>query len=193
VAAGAGEGDAPVSDYRPCASCRGRGFANAGEFAYGCMRCEHTFVTAVVRGVPAPKGSGRAIMRGRFAVMVASTSNKNRTDQRSWDAAVRDAMTEQLGCDRKEPLFRDRALHLTVTFMMPRPSGHWSAKGGVKPSAPAHPAKKPDLDKLLRCTCDALTGLVYDDDSRVVQTSALKSWAQPGHEGAIITVRPVDG
>jgi crossover junction endodeoxyribonuclease RusA len=157
------------------------------------MRCEHEFITVVVRGLPAPKGSAQAFFNKRTgrAHVVTGGAKSTRERMKTWHASVRDAVIGFLGDGRSEPLFVDRALHLTVTFWMPRPSGHWSTKGGVLPSAPAYPAKKPDLDKLLRCTCDALTGIAYDDDSRVVQMSALKSWAQPGHEGALITLRPM--
>lgn len=36
------------------------------------------------------------------------------------------------------------------------------------------PTVKPDLDKLLRCACDALTGVVYVDDCQVVNINAWK-------------------
>lgn len=180
---------ASVGAVRPCVGCRVRGFALAGEFAYGCMRCEHTTVVLEVLGTPAPKGSSRAIMRGGFAALVPSGSDENRREQQAWVTCVRQAALAFLGRDRKEPLFVERPLELLVAFRMPRLGTHYSVKGGLKASAPAHPIRKPDFDKLLRATCDAMTGLVYDDDARIVRCVVDKLFAAPGHEGASITVR----
>ena len=41
-----------------------------------------------VAGIPAPKGSARAIKRGDRAVLIASSSNANRDAQRAWATAV---------------------------------------------------------------------------------------------------------
>lgn len=148
-----------------------------------------------VHGSPAPKGSGRAMLiRGR-ARNVPSGSNANRDALRSWDVALRMAALTALDgrIDRGPdglplaPFFLDAALDLTVEFRLVRPSGHWG-KRGLLPSAPAHHVKKPDLDKLLR-TLDSLTGLVWDDDSRIVEIAATKTFAAPGYEGATIVVR----
>lgn len=43
------------------------------------------------------------------------------------------------------------------------------------------PIKKPDLDKLVRCLCDALTGVVYRDDSQVVEISVSKRFDAAPH------------
>ena len=48
---------------------------------------------------------------------------------------------------------------------------------------------KPDLDKLLRSVLDALTGIVWVDDSQVVIISARKDFGQPG---ATITFSEMD-
>jgi len=39
------------------------------------------------------------------------------------------------------------------------------------------PARKPDIDKLVRATLDALTGVLFYDDGQVVQVSAVKQYA----------------
>jgi crossover junction endodeoxyribonuclease RusA len=38
---------------------------------------------------------------------------------------------------------------------------------------------KPDLDKVIRATCDALTGILYADDAQIVDTSARKHYGSP--------------
>lgn len=143
-------------------------------------------VTIEVLGTPAPKGSSRAILiRGR-AVNVPGGSNKNRTQLKSWDASIRETVIARYG-ELEAPLFVDRQLEVQLYFRLARPGGHWG-KNGLKPSAPARPRGKPDIDKLVRATLDALIGCVMDDDSRIVRLVAEKHYAAPGHEGAEICV-----
>jgi Holliday junction resolvase RusA-like endonuclease len=147
-------------------------------------------ISFLVLGTPAPKGSSRAILiRGR-AVNVPGGSNANRTKLKSWDASVRERALEQLG-ERTEPLFVGKPLSVELQFLLARPSGHWGTKG-LKPSAPIAPATKPDADKLARSTLDSLTGLVFDDDSRIVSLMVTKRYAAPGQEGCFITVNEYD-
>ena len=42
------------------------------------------------------------------------------------------------------------------------------------------PAKRPDLDKLVRAVKDALTKVLWHDDGQVVEILARKFYAQPG-------------
>ncbi len=55
-------------------------------------------------------------------------------------------------------------LHLEYTFL--RPDG--------APKRRKLPSVKPDLDKLVRATLDALTGVIYQDDGQVVNIIASK-------------------
>ena len=58
---------------------------------------------------------------------------------------------------------------------------------GEKPAPPM--LQRPDLDKLLRSTCDGLTGAAYVDDSQVTHISSEKRRAEPGEQtGAHITL-----
>ena len=114
-----------------------------------------------VHGTPAPKGSGRAMLIGGRARFIAGGSSKNASALKSWDVCVRDAAVEAVGASVQQPprpVFVGTALRVEICFYMRRPAGHWG-KAGVKPSAPAHPAVKPDLDKLARATIDSLTGI----------------------------------
>lgn len=79
-------------------------------------------------------------------------------------------------------------LSVMFTFVMPRPNGHFGTKG-LKPSAPDHPTTKPDALKLCRSTEDALTGVVWNDDSQTVQLDIEKRYAAVGEApGARIVV-----
>lgn len=145
-------------------------------------------ITIEVLGVPAPKGSGRAIMQGGFARHVASGSDKNREQLKHWDSALRQAAKEAVG-DVTAPPFIAKPLKLTIVFRLTRPAGHYSkATGKLLPSAPAFPITKPDSSKLLRSTEDTLTGIVFDDDSRIVSSHIHKIFALPGSAGATIWI-----
>lgn len=142
-----------------------------------------------VLGTPAPKGSGRAMLIGGKARFVAGGSAPNARNLRSWDTAVK-----QAACDAHArspatsgPVFVATPLRVVIEFRMRRPSGHW-CKRGLRASAPAFPASKPDIDKLARATLDSLTGCIFDDDSRIVELTVTKVWAAPVREGATITV-----
>lgn len=142
-----------------------------------------------VLGTPAPKGSVRAFYKAGMKRAVVVKDNSER--QRSWDASVRDQALLVVG-DRAEPVFVNTPLSIEIEFRLARPSGHWSTKpgGGLKPSAPRFPAvSRFDWDKLSRSTCDALKGVLYDDDGRIVDAIVRKRYAQPGREGARITIR----
>jgi Holliday junction resolvase RusA-like endonuclease len=144
-------------------------------------------VKLTVLGTPAPKGSARAFVVNGRAVVAPGGSATNRKAIKSWEAAVREA-AETYTLGRSGPVFVDVPIRVRVSFRLARRAGHWSKKGGVKASAPSLPAVKPDLDKLVRATMDALEGAVFADDSRIVALSAVKVYALPGQEGATIVV-----
>lgn len=133
-----------------------------------------------VAGVPIPKGSmkGFAFKRKTGGLGVAMSHDNART--KPWLATV--AFSAQEAMAGAPPL--DNAVAVSLRFVLPRPQGHFGTgrKAGVlKPSAPPHPAVKPDIDKLTRCVLDALNGVVWIDDGRVVSVEASKCYgAAPG-------------
>ena len=146
-----------------------------------------------VLGTPAPKGSSRAFMNRAtgHAILAPGGSKVNALKIKAWSTAVREQALEACGADRTAPVFICTALLVEIVFCMARPMGHWGKgknAGKLVPTAPRYPATKPDIDKLVRTTLDAMTGLVFDDDSRISRLVATKEWARPGHEGAVITV-----
>lgn len=140
-----------------------------------------------VLGTPAPKGSNRAMVRGGRAVFVPGGSKVNQIKLKGWDASVRDEALSVVG-SREEPVFTHVPLAVAIVFRLARPGGHWAKNGGLRPSAPSAPSTKPDVDKLARATLDSLSGLVFDDDARIVRLTVSKEYAAPGHEGAAIQV-----
>lgn len=95
---------------------------------------------------------------------------------------------EAVGAKARETVgeLLDGPLVLDVEFIMPRPKAL-----GDKAAPPM--VQRPDTDKLLRSTCDGLTGTAYGDDSQVVTIHAHKRRAEPGEApGAHITLTPAD-
>lgn len=125
-----------------------------------------------VPGIPKPQGS----MRGFSAVgstRVSMTSdNKGTAD---WRGDVKTfAFREMAG----KAMLVGVPVFVHAYFVLKRPAS-------TPKRAPTPPAiKKPDCDKLLRAIFDAMTGIVYADDSQVTEEFADKRLAeefeQPG-------------
>jgi len=132
-------------------------------------------ITFTVKGMkPASQGS-KVLMRGR---MVESCKDLPR-----WRKLI-ESTAEALGVG-----VIPGPVSLSVTFMMPRPAGHWTKTGKLSSRATPWPSVKPDADKLLRAVGDALTGVLIEDDARVVNIAGSKRYCV-GDEapGAIITL-----
>ncbi len=150
-------------------------------------------ISFVVLGTPAPKGSSRAFVNKRTGRAFVAPGGAKTTEAKiaNWSSAVRDAARRIVG-DVEAPPFVAVPLVVEIEFRLARPAGHWGKgrnAGKLTPSAPPFPMGKPDGDKLLRTTWDALTGIVFDDDSRIVDFPTRKRYATPGNEGATIVIR----
>lgn len=146
-------------------------------------------IRLTVIGTPAPKGSSRAMLIGGQARLIASGTSANARAQAAWVKAIREAALEVA----PNQFYSKRALRIAIVFRVARPKGHYTPRG-LRPSAPAYPNVYPDIDKLVRCTLDALTGVLFDDDSRIVALSVTKEYAASARtEGASIGVAAMDG
>ena len=119
-------------------------------------------VCFTVVGVAQPKGSLRAFVKpgARFATV---TEDNLRT--RPWAALVTDAARQAVG---DAMAFPDGGVHLAVAFILPRPKS--------LPKRVTTHTKRPDLDKLVRAVKDAMTGVVWRDDSQVVELVTAKRY-----------------
>ena len=82
--------------------------------------------------------------------------------------------------------------HLKVDFHFRRPKSHLTSKGALTKAAPLFPTGRQigDTDKLIRSVCDALTGIVWYDDSQVVDITAKKRFFE--RDQTIITITLVN-
>ena len=136
----------------------------------------------IVNGTPAAQGSKRAfVVKGRAVMVDADKKLK------PWRQAVTDAAAEERG---DNPLFMG-PVRVRVRFVFPRPKSHYGTGRNaevLKPNAPLFVDKKPDIDKLLRAIFDALTGVVFKDDSQVTTVESSKVYG--AYSQAIIEVTP---
>lgn len=138
------------------------------------MSCENqTTECAVVEfripGPAAPQGSKRAIrLRGSNRVVLVESSAKVKPFR-----AVAALCATQAW--RQPPT--QGVVALEVAFRFVRPKSHTKADGSLRAGAPLAPGK-PDIDKLLRALLDAMTGVVYVDDSQVACIWATKEYGQ---------------
>ena len=135
-------------------------------------------ISFFVAGVPVPKGSAKAFMRKGMKHPVVIQDNADK--QKPWASAIGYA-AQQVGAE----MIQAGPVALGVSFTMPRLASHFGTgknAGNLKANAPEYHTFKPDLDKLVRCVKDALTGIAWKDDSQVAVITRLekKYGAQPG-------------
>ena len=129
-----------------------------------------------VAGVPVPKGSAKAFLHKKTSKIVTMQTNADK--QKPWASAIGYA-AQQRGFE-----VTDKPVLIIVDFIMPRPKSHYRTgknSGLLRDTAPVKHTSTPDLDKLIRCVKDALTGIVWKDDSQVFHVGASKMYGdQPG-------------
>lgn len=135
----------------------------------------------IVYGMPAPKGSKsfKGMSKKGHAILVESSAKVP-----IWREAVKQAVMME-GHPKILGPVRTR-----IVFTLPKP------KSAPK-TRTTHPDRKPDLDKLVRATWDALKDmLVFEDDARVIDSSEGKRFVGEGPDalqspGAVITIEAV--
>lgn len=144
-------------------------------------------ITITVIGPPQPQGSKKAFYNRRIGrAIIVEDNAKNRP----WRESVKHAALAVMGRDSHLVPAVSGPVEIDVIFTMPRPKKY-------EKSATALPSARPDIDKLLRSSGDALTDAgVYQDDSNVVVINARKLYAGDRARGAmdipgaVIVVRP---
>ena len=117
-----------------------------------------------VYGEAKPAGSKRALVitpkGGGKPRAIVTDANKN---SQSWKQEVSAAASMAYSGKLLEgPLF------VTFSFYRVRPKGHLKKDGNLTSSAPLYPTTRPDLLKVARGIEDSLTGVIYKDDSQIV-------------------------
>lgn len=134
-------------------------------------------VQFTVYGVAAPAGSKTTGARKDGGRFVRDSSRR----AAPWKADVARAAAAA----RNGGGLMEGPLRLTVRVVVPRPKGHYGAKG-LRPSAPELPITRPDVTKLLRAIEDACTGIVWRDDAQIVTQIAAKEYGEPARAEIVV-------
>lgn len=122
-----------------------------------------------VPGIPVPKGSARSYINRKTGKL--ATVQDNREKQKPWAATI-GWRAQETGCK-----VTDGPVQLSLEFVMPRPKCHYGTGKNASTLKPQFESDrhtvKPDLDKLIRCVKDALTGIAWRDDCQVDRVAKL--------------------
>lgn len=130
----------------------------------------------VVFGRPQGKGSKRVlpIRGGAPGRVVLVDSNKNAAP---WASRVMSAAR-----DAYDGRLIRGAVEVELAFYFARPKSHFGTGGNasrLRPRAPRAMITMPDLDKLARCTLDALVGVLIADDAQIASLRCFKDYGEP--------------
>jgi len=118
-------------------------------------------ISFTVYGNPVPKARARTV---RLKNGLTTTYTPKKTEQ--WEDMIR----LQILKHRPEKLL-DQAIVLKAVFVLQRPKSI--------PKKRIYPETKPDLDNLLKSLTDAMEGIIYTNDSRIIKKEVEKIYGDP--------------
>ena len=124
-------------------------------------------VTFKVDANPVGKQRARYVKRGNF--VQAYTPEKTRT----YETLIRDAAIEAMGTS--EPLETPVTLYLYIR--VPIPKSHSKKKVEACLNGLDQPIKKPDASNILKSVEDGMNGIVYKDDSQIINLHVTKVYS----------------
>lgn len=130
-----------------------------------------------VPGIPRSGGSKTGFVNPKTSrVIITESANKA---NKEWRSTVRHFAFNAYHGD---PL--DEPLRVIFEFYWPRARSHYRTgryAGLLRGSAPVFRTAEPDVTKVIRSTEDACTGVIWRDDSLIVEQTARKGFAKtPG-------------
>ena len=130
-------------------------------------------ITFFVPGCAITKGSGHAMTSASGKPFVIQNNARR---LRPWQARIAGCATEAGASDIRADA--GEAVQLDMAYLLKRPASHLKADGSLKASSPYYPTvKKADIDKLERSCLDAMTKVLYNDDSQVCRVEHEKTYA----------------
>lgn len=129
-----------------------------------------TRIACTVYCTPTPQGSKRGfVVPGKFGKKPRAVITEDNKKTKPYRQAITQTVMQEListpWCGKES------AVWLTLNFYLAKP-----------PSVSKKrfcPTVKPDVDKLVRATLDALTGVLFVDDAQVVELNASKNYGTP--------------
>ncbi len=140
-------------------------------------------ITLFVHGKPRTAGSKSGFYNKKTKKIIMAPAGKY---QKPWMEAVKWAAITAGYSGR---MLLGGPIHLDLCFVFNRPKSHYKKNGDLTKSAIKQPTVRPDLDKLNRAVSDALTGLIWRDDSQVVQQTTEKTYGST--QGVLIEIEEI--
>ena len=154
---------------------------------------ENKLLSFIVPGVPQQRGSKNAfsvkLKNGTTRTVLADSNKKSVKHMRSINVCAKKAM-DDLGLS-----LAATPVQVSVKFAFERPKAHFGTgkKSEIlKEHAPKQHTKQPDVDKLVRCLLDGMTGSVYSDDRQVFVVVAMKQWSTESFTEVSIIIHKED-
>ena len=138
-------------------------------------------VTIIIPGEPTAKGRPRIGRAGGRPV--AFTPKKTRTREGIIASIAMDAMGD------RNPF--EGGVRLTLTAFFPVPASWSKTKRSAALSGSVTPAKRPDLDNIIKAATDAMNGIVYRDDAQICAVMASKLYAERAE--TVVQISTIDG
>ena len=139
-----------------------------------CFEC-------IIHGAPHAQRRARIKIIRRGRIPVPQISNGSDREKLLLQRLLRNALP-----GLQNPLFfLQQPLHVDLFFFMPRPQAHFSQENGEIPRSAEflrdrhitqHHINTPDADNMVKFVFDALEGIIYRNDSRIVSFKVIKMY-----------------
>jgi Holliday junction resolvase RusA-like endonuclease len=126
-------------------------------------------VTFKIPGKPEGKSRPRFARRGKF--VTTYTDNKTRT----YESKIKDIAMVAMGASM--PLTTPLEAFIYISY--PVPASYSKARKADCLANIERPTKKPDIDNVVKAVCDSINGVVYVDDTQIVDLHATKVYGEP--------------
>lgn len=146
-------------------------------------------VDAPVRDLWKFRVEGTAVPQGSMVAFVSATTGRammkpnNEKALKAWRKLV--ALTASA---KRPPWLKapaDGSIYVGLVFVRERGDDYLADGVTFKKGARRYPDTAPDIDKLTRAMLDALTGVAFTNDARVVTCLATKRYAELGEEAHV--------
>ena len=124
-------------------------------------------ISFIIRGCPVAKGRPKFFRRGKF--IGGYTPEKTRTYEDS-------IISQALQYKPVKPL--ENALEVEITFYLPLLKSFSKRKREMAVNGILRPAKRPDIDNLVKSCLDPLNKIFFNDDAQIVSIFAEKYYGE---------------
>lgn len=136
-------------------------------------------LTFTLAGHPQGKGRARAFVRG------GHVGHYTPEKTRSYEGMIREAATTEMAGRTPTP----EPVEVTLTAFFDVPKSFSKRKRAAALGNNIKPAKKPDIDNIIKAFVDAMNGVVFRDDCQIVRGEYAKVYGPAPM--VVVTVTPL--